>query len=135
MEDEDETGILYDLHEKMREILTSYNDTVEGRCAVCLEGFCEGKQVNLEKTESFTDRVDLIRIDQCFHRFHLICVHRDWFMERAKETDQYGDVIQHTIPEFKRCPICRRKVDDCEIDYVKTQFSLHPEIEDQGYQY
>ena len=42
VEDEDETGILYDLHEKMREILTSYNDTIEGRCAVCLEQICEG---------------------------------------------------------------------------------------------
>ena len=116
----------------MREILTSYNDTVEGRCAVCLEKFCqEGKS----EQESFSDRVDLVRIDQCFHRFHLICVHRDWFMERAKEKDSYGDVITHSIPECKRCPICRREVDESEIDYVRTQFSMHPEIEDQGYQY
>jgi hypothetical protein len=119
----------------MREILTSYNDTIEGRCAVCLEGFNENSHLKFEKTESFTERFDLIRIDQCFHRFHLICVHRDWFMERAKEKDQYGDVISHSIPECKRCPICRRKVDAEEIDYVSTQFSLHPELEDKGYQY
>lgn len=36
-ENEDDSGILYDLHEKIREILTNYNDTVKGRCAVCLE--------------------------------------------------------------------------------------------------
>lgn len=39
-ESEDDTGLLYNLHEKLREILTGYNDTVLGRCAVCLEHFC-----------------------------------------------------------------------------------------------
>jgi hypothetical protein len=29
------------MHEKIREILTEYNDTVDGKCAVCLEKFCE----------------------------------------------------------------------------------------------
>jgi len=54
-------------------------------------------------------------------------------MERAKEKDSYGDVICHLIPECKRCPICRREVDGSEIEYVKNQFSKHPEIEDKGY--
>lgn len=36
-ENEDEGGILYDLHEKMREVVSTYNDTIKGRCAVCLE--------------------------------------------------------------------------------------------------
>jgi len=54
-------------------------------------------------------------------------------MERAKEKDSYGDVICHSIPECKRCPICRREVDGSEIEYVKNQFSKHPEIEDKGY--
>lgn len=40
-ENQDETGILYELNEKIREIMTSYNDTVKGRCAVCLEQFCQ----------------------------------------------------------------------------------------------
>lgn len=40
-ENTDDTGFIYDMHEKIREILTEYNDTVEGRCAVCLERFCE----------------------------------------------------------------------------------------------
>lgn len=111
----------------MREILTSYNDTIEGRCAVCLEQFCQEGKSN---QANFSDRVDLVRIDKCFHRFHLICCHRDWFMERAKETDSYGDVITHQIPELKRCPICRREVDETEIDYVRSQVGLHPEIED-----
>jgi hypothetical protein len=44
-ENQDETGILYDLNERIREILTDYNDTVKGRCAVCLEQFChEGNE-------------------------------------------------------------------------------------------
>ena len=37
LQNEDDNGLLYDLHEKMREIVTEYNDTIKGRCAVCLE--------------------------------------------------------------------------------------------------
>lgn len=36
-ENEDESGLLFDLHDKMREVVTEYNDTIKGRCAVCLE--------------------------------------------------------------------------------------------------
>ena len=38
-ETEDDSGLLFDLHEKMKEIVSSYNDTLKGRCAVCLEKF------------------------------------------------------------------------------------------------
>jgi rubrerythrin len=126
-ENEDETGLLYDLHERLREILTSYNDTVKGRCAVCLEQFSANGE------GCFTERVDLIRIDSCFHRFHLICVHRDWFMQRRPEKDDYGGTIEYKTPEIKRCPICRREVASAEITYIEKQFSLHPEVEDGGY--
>ena len=129
-EDEDESGILYDLHEKMREIITKYNDTVEGRCAVCLENFTKDGE---DEGKSFTDRVDLVRINQCFHRFHLICVHRDWFMPRQNQKDNYGDVLKYDIPEEKRCPICRREVESDEIKYVQQQKEKHPQIEDGGY--
>lgn len=107
-ENEDDNGILFDLHEKMREIVTSYNDSVKGRCAVCLEEFCKEEQ---EETQSFTDRADLVKIDTCFHRFHLICVYRDWFMNRKSEIDSFGCVIEYSIPEIKRCAICRREVE------------------------
>ena len=79
------------MHEKIREILTEYNDTLIGRCAVCLEKFCEDDKKLAE--EKFTDRADLVRVDQCFHRFHLLCLYRDWFMERHKEKDEFGCVI------------------------------------------
>ena len=39
---EDDEGFIYNLHEKAREILSEYNDTLQGRCAVCLENFQEG---------------------------------------------------------------------------------------------
>ena len=38
-EDDYKEGYLYEMHEKIREILTELNDTVKGRCAICLEGF------------------------------------------------------------------------------------------------
>ena len=98
--DNDSQGFLYDLHEKIREIITNYNDTVKGRCAVCLYKFkiTENTEVddeNEEELEKFTDRDDLVRIDHCFHRFHLICLHRDWFMPRATEIDSFGGSVHH----------------------------------------
>ena len=41
-ENEDESGLLFDLHDKMRVIVTEYNDTIKGRCAVCLENLGDG---------------------------------------------------------------------------------------------
>jgi hypothetical protein len=114
----------------MREIVSSFNDTVVGRCAICLENFDDGKH---SENEGFSSRIDLVRIDQCFHRFHLLCLHRDWFMQRKKEKDSYGGVIQFKVPAVKRCPICRREVEGEEIEYVHSQFDKHPEIEDHGY--
>eukprot|EP00347_Sterkiella_histriomuscorum_P019310 403342140 len=130
-ENTDETGFIYELHEKIREILTEYNDTVEGRCAVCLDRFCEDE--TKLKQEKFTDRNDLVRVDQCFHRFHLICVWRDWFMQRVKEKDQFGCEIEFKMPKHKRCPICRRNVTKEEIEYIRSQLTKHPEVDNQAY--
>jgi len=58
-ENEDDSGLLFDLHEKMREIVTEYNDTVKGRCAVCLENL----GAHDDDTSGFTDRYDLVRIN------------------------------------------------------------------------
>ncbi|CDW71736.1 e3 ubiquitin-protein ligase rnf25 [Stylonychia lemnae] len=132
-ENSDDTGYIYDLHDKFREILTEFNDTVDGRCAVCLEKFCEDQtKLSIEK---FTDRVDLVRVDQCFHRFHLICLYRDWYMTRVKEKDEFGCEIEYKPYEHKRCPICRRHVSQQELDYIKTLFSKHPEVENHAYKY
>ena len=132
-ESEDDSGFLYDLHEKMREIVSSYNDTLKGRCAVCLEKFLQQDEEEAEETEKFTERVDLVKIDQCFHRFHMICVYRDWFMPRFSEKDQFGGVVQYNLPETKRCPICRREVKQEEIDYIKKEVCAHPDLDDGGY--
>ena len=56
-ENEDDSGFLYDLHEKMREIISEFNNTVQGTCAVCMDNLCADADAN------FSDRVDLIRID------------------------------------------------------------------------
>lgn len=34
-------AILYELHENLREVISKYNDSVRGRCWVCLEDLCE----------------------------------------------------------------------------------------------
>lgn len=57
----EEEGVLYNLHDSLREIISRYNDTVRGRCSVCLENFCEDEA--LLETQTFTDRDDLARID------------------------------------------------------------------------
>jgi hypothetical protein len=106
------------LHEKTREIISEYNDTLIGRCAVCLESFCEEGKAS--EDDRFTDRADLVRIDECFHRFHLICVYRDWFMERFKEKDEFGCELSYKISKHKKCPICRRQVTADEMSYIKT---------------
>ena len=49
--------------------------------------------------DKFSDRKDLVRIDHCYHRFHLLCLHRYWFMPRASEVDEFGDTIHHTVPD------------------------------------
>ena len=62
---EDDEGFIYNLHDKAREILSEYNDTLKGRCAICLENFEdeEGGGGGGSATQTFTDRADLVRID------------------------------------------------------------------------
>ena len=92
---------------------------MRGRCAVCLEPFCEGSEEELA-TQKFTDRLDLVRIDNCFHRFHILCVYRDWFMERATETDEFGGTVTFELPEVKKCPICRNEASEDDIGNIKA---------------
>ena len=87
-----------------------------------------------EGEAKFTEREDLVRIDTCYHRFHLICLHRDWFMPRKAEKDQFGCVLEYKLPEIKKCPICRRDVEMEEIEYVKSKITEHPEVDDHGYE-
>lgn len=176
--------MLFEIHEKVREMLTQYNDTVSGKCAICLlmfrrppdpdqhaqdeeertmkalEVVCnhqkslQAKGVNIVESdlkaqlqgstsedeneeeddqEKFTDRADLVRVDKCFHRFHLVCLHRYWFMPRKTETDAYGDQIEYKLPEEKRCPVCRRVAEAAEQDYVKAVYSENPSFENHSY--
>lgn len=60
MELEDESGFLFELHDLLREITTTFNDTTKGTCAVCMESLCSEAE---QDANNFSDRVDLIRID------------------------------------------------------------------------
>ena len=75
--EEDEQQV-YNMYMALQEIVSNYNDNLRGRCSVCLERFCETDEEALEA--KFSERSDFMRIDNCFHRFHLVCVYRDWFM-------------------------------------------------------
>ena len=168
---------MFQIHEDMRDMLTKYNDTVIGKCSICLSPFCSkledseamakdyqaakafldkhskqladgtvGEVLKVEQEavekwileseeaeEKFTERADLVRIDKCFHRFHTLCLWRDWFMTRQSDTDQYGEAINYKLAEVKRCPVCRREVSPDEVAYVKNAYEANLEIEDNGY--
>ena len=55
-------------------------------------------------------------------------------MQRVCEKDEFGGDIKFEIPEIKRCPICRREVEEEEVEYIKKQVCQHPEIDDHGYE-
>ena len=61
VDSEEMTGIVFNVFEELREILSKYNDTLKGRCSVCLDAFAKSEQ-DLEEGK-FTDRKDLVRID------------------------------------------------------------------------
>ena len=98
--------------------MSQYNDTLKGRCSVCLEPFATEDEI--AAGELFTDRVDLVRVDGCFHRFHTLCVYRDWFMDRATSVDEFGGVVTYPLPEVKRCPICRHEATEEDMEHIKT---------------
>ena len=119
-------GVLYNIWEDLREIISGYNDTLRGRCSVCLDPFAK----NEEELESgkFTDRKDLVRVDECFHRFHLLCVYRYWYMRRHVETDEFGNKIEYKVPDEKLCPVCRRKATTEDVSYIETTFKADPNL-------
>lgn len=122
--------MVYDAHEKVREILTQYNDTLRGRCAICLENYVQEDHKDDDNHMRFSDRPDLCRVDECFHRYHLKCLYRDWFMTRIIEKDEFGCEIVFKMPKKKRCPTCRRQVTPTEITYIQNQYKKHPEVND-----
>ena len=41
--DEAEEQVLYNLYENLTELIGKYNDSVEGRCYICLDELCSDK--------------------------------------------------------------------------------------------
>ena len=95
--------------------------------------FDKFEEVEKDNEDKFSERQDLVRIDECYHRFHLICLHRDWFMPRTPATDDFGDQIEYKLPELKRCPICRRECNQDEVQFVQKLADANPEFDDKGY--
>ena len=63
----------------------------------------------------------------------MVCLHRDWFMERKVEKDEFGCDVVYKMGKHKKCPTCRRKVGQEEISYIHKQYQEHMEYEDRAY--
>lgn len=74
---------LFEVIDTAQELLTEYNDKLKGRCSICLEDFKDS--ANGDEEASFSACDDLIRLNACYHRFHLQCVYHDWFIPRTKD--------------------------------------------------
>ena len=86
---------------------------------IALQGFTD----RAESISSGSGRVELGgHCFRRFHRFHLICVYRDWFMERVSDSGPARPSKTSTAwrghrlraargrrPEDKKCPICAQK--------------------------
>lgn len=83
-----------------------------------------------ETQQKFSDRADLVRVDECFHRYHLKCLYRDWFMTRKIEKDEFGCEVVYKMSKNKKCPTCRRIVTQAEMAYIQEQYKKHPEVND-----
>ena len=123
-EGQEDDIILYNLYEDLIELVTTFNNSVKGRCYVCFDQLCENEEAD------FTDRPDLVRLYKCFHRFHLLCLYRDWFMVRHVEKDKFGGDVEYTQSEAKKCPICRQESDVDEIENIKLKYKMNPGLED-----
>lgn len=124
---EAEEAVLYNLHEDLKDLVSKYNESVKGRCYICLEQLCADQEA------SFVERPELVRIDECYHRFHLVCLYRDWFMQRKDEKDEHGGVIEFKLSESKKCPICRRVIDMQDIANLKATYDANPHFDDHNY--
>ena len=114
------------MYTAIQELVSSYNDNLRGKCYICLEKFCEtDEEANEAK---FSERPDFVRIDGCYHRFHLICLYRAWFMDRHVEVDEFGNKLITELPEEKRCPICRIEVSEDGYKAIKKQFESNDEL-------
>ena len=123
-QEEDEEGMLFDVHDRLRELVTQEYEKVEGRCEICLEELA---------TDEGSNPSHLVSLDGCFHRFHLLCIHRYWFMERQNEEDSYGIEIKYDLPTEHQCALCRTTVEPEQVSQVKKAMAEQPFLEDGGY--
>ena len=95
LDDEDYSGYLFELIDSFKDELTQYNDTLKGWCPICLENFMREQD---NEDDSFTNRNDLYWLDNCLHRYHLICLYHDFFILWSPDVDKYGNEEWKALP-------------------------------------
>ena len=54
-------------------------------------------------------------------------------MPRVPAKDEFGDLIEYSLPELKRCPVCRRECSADEVEFLKNLVTANPAFDDKGY--
>ena len=49
------------------------------------------------------------------------------------QEDEFGDLIEYSLPELKRCPVCRRECSVDEVEFLKDLVTANPAFDDKGY--
>jgi E3 ubiquitin-protein ligase RNF25 len=95
--------MLYDVIEKCRELLTSFNFPIGNICAICLYEFTTNDQIVK---------------NECFHHLHSRCL-ADYFISIEKSLKQTEQIernngnksLQTSSDVIVYCPVCRNNLD------------------------
>ena len=54
----------------------------------------DGEPLKIKAPSNFLERKDLVKINVCYHRYHLYCLYHTWFDSLSDDLDNKGNVIE-----------------------------------------
>ena len=54
-------------------------------------------------------------------------------MKRHVEKDEFGGAIIYKLEAVKKCPICRKKVSEEDVDHIQKNYAENPSLDDNSY--